>query len=117
MSRSTPAGETASKACIIFRCARTRSSRSADTASGAAAPNMSAIAVAVARASSRIPSYSSGHRVMQATLSRLAARFSWLGGSRDARHQHPGAAEQIGVDTDVDEPGVGGELVRAFGLV
>ena len=70
MSWSTPAGDTTSNAFIISRCARTRSSRSVDTTAGAPAPNISAIACAVARASSRSPSYSSGHSVMRATLSR-----------------------------------------------
>src|SRR3954454_6348515 len=111
MSWSTPAGDTASNDFIISRCPRTRSSRSMDTASfDAAAPNISAIAVAVARASARIASYSSGHSVMPATLSR-----SGVGTSGKSGDEHPGATDEVVVDPHVGEAGLRGELERAVG--
>ena len=116
MSRSEPAGDTASNGFIISRCARTRSSRSVGTTAGPPAPNISAIASAVARASSRIPSYSSGHSVMRATLSRSGVRFSRRA-PRDSGDQHAGATDEVPVDARVGEPGVARELERTLGLV
>src|SRR5262245_50011931 len=79
----------------------------------------SAIVCADALASSRRPSYSSGHNLMVAVASLMATTVTRSGVRRsgDARHQHPVAPGEITLDEDVVESRRAGQLRRPFRLV